>query len=230
MNAPALPDSDDTSPVMRSCIRDRIRDELMQRILSGDLKPGERLKELGLAAEFDVSQAPVREALRELETLGLVISERYRGSRVRAFDRQELLDAYELRATLEVRALELAGCPSGARLKQLEHLLERMRQNLSTDLSSYIEAAVSLHRQIVESCGNRAILGAWETYNWPVRAHMAVMRMSEQQARLARMLEHHVELLSSLRASNLGTAAVQLRQIFSIFMDMLGEEPASPTA
>ena len=63
--------------------RDRIRGALLKRISEGVYQPGERLKEMTLAREFNVSQAPVREAFRELETLGVLISEHYRGTRVR---------------------------------------------------------------------------------------------------------------------------------------------------
>ena len=67
----------------RSCLSDHIRRELARRILDGTLKPGERLVELKIAAEFESSQTPVREALRELESLRLVESSPYRGTRVR---------------------------------------------------------------------------------------------------------------------------------------------------
>jgi DNA-binding GntR family transcriptional regulator len=60
----------------RTCMRDRIRDVLVARILDGTYAAGTQLKELILAREFNVSQAPIREALRELEGAGLVVSER----------------------------------------------------------------------------------------------------------------------------------------------------------
>jgi DNA-binding GntR family transcriptional regulator len=60
----------------RVCMRDRIRDVLVARILDGTYAAGLQLKELSLAREFNVSQAPIREALRELEGTGLVTSVR----------------------------------------------------------------------------------------------------------------------------------------------------------
>src|SRR3954467_12220729 len=92
----------------RVCTRDYIRDTLVSRILDGHYPAGTQLKELSLAREFSVSQAPIREALRELEGSGLVTSERYRGTRVRGADLREMRDSYELRATMEARAVELA--------------------------------------------------------------------------------------------------------------------------
>jgi len=105
--------------IQRSCMRDKIRDVIVTRILDGSYAAGERLIELSLAREFNVSQAPVREALRELEALGLVQSERYRGTRVRKADTRELMEAYEMRAVLEERAAQLAvPCPPQARCKK----------------------------------------------------------------------------------------------------------------
>ena len=91
----------------RTCMRDRIRDVLVSRILDGTYPAGMQLKELTLAREFNVSQAPIREALRELEGSGLVLSERYRGTHVRGADLDEMRESYELRTTLEIRAIEL---------------------------------------------------------------------------------------------------------------------------
>src|SRR3954453_6284024 len=97
----------DEPTVKRTCMRDRIRDVLVARILDGTYPAGLQLKELTLAREFNVSQAPIREARRELEGSGLVTSERYRGTHVRGADLDEMRQSYELRATLEVRAVEL---------------------------------------------------------------------------------------------------------------------------
>ena len=79
--------------VGRACMRHHIRDAIVSRILEGVYSPGTRLKELALAREFNVSQAPVREALRELEALHLVQTEHYRGTRVRSIDLAELAEA-----------------------------------------------------------------------------------------------------------------------------------------
>ena len=74
-------------------MRDRIRDVLVGRILDGTYPAGTQLKELILAREFNVSQTPIREALRELEGSGLVTSERFRGTRVRGADWAEMRES-----------------------------------------------------------------------------------------------------------------------------------------
>src|SRR5262245_65717968 len=89
------------STISRTVLREQVKDILLHRIASGDLKPGERLVETRIAAELGTSQAPVREALRDLELLRMVESEPFRGARVRAFGDDELIEVYPVRAVLE---------------------------------------------------------------------------------------------------------------------------------
>src|SRR4051794_41844851 len=78
-------------------LRDQIKDVLLQRILDGEYSPGQRIVEIRVAEEFGVSQAPVREALRELEILRLVVSQPFRGGRVRDGGPDEVAQAYPVR-------------------------------------------------------------------------------------------------------------------------------------
>jgi DNA-binding GntR family transcriptional regulator len=87
-------------PVRRSNLREQIKDVILQRIVEGVYGPGSRLVETRIAQELGVSQAPVREALRDLERLACVVHEPYRGCSVRAFSAAELMDAFPVRAAL----------------------------------------------------------------------------------------------------------------------------------
>jgi len=94
--------------ISRTVLREQVKDVLLQRIVSGELEPGDRLVETRIAQELGTSQAPVREALRDLELLRLVESEPFRGSRVRGFGEKELVEVYPVRASLEELAARLA--------------------------------------------------------------------------------------------------------------------------
>src|SRR3954469_5532072 len=94
--------------VARQMLKDQIREVLLERILDGTYAPGERIVETQVASEFSVSQGPVREALRELETLGMVVSEPYRGARVREVTPAELAEVYPVRALIEGYAAQEA--------------------------------------------------------------------------------------------------------------------------
>src|ERR687891_2640789 len=116
------------APVLRSNLREQIKDVMLQRIVSGAYPPGARLVETRIAQELGVSQAPVREALRDLEQLGCIVHEPFRGCSVRAFSAEELLEAFPVRAALEALAARLAAERiTDAELAELERQLERMR-------------------------------------------------------------------------------------------------------
>src|SRR5436309_13415825 len=87
--------------VLRRVLREEIREQLIDDILSGRLAPGTRIVETRLAQELGVSQAPVREALRDLELFGFVVSSPFRGTQVRQISPEDLLQIYPVRAALE---------------------------------------------------------------------------------------------------------------------------------
>jgi DNA-binding GntR family transcriptional regulator len=83
-------------------------EQIRSAIVESRYKAGQRLVEQRIAAEFELSRTPVREALRRLEAEGLVVSERNRGAVVRHLALDDVVDLYELRARLESYAAELA--------------------------------------------------------------------------------------------------------------------------
>src|SRR4249920_688660 len=113
--------------VARTVLREQIKDVLLQRIASGELQPGERLVETRIAQELGTSQAPVREALRDLELLRMVESEPFRGARVRGFGDDELIEVYPVRAVLEDLAAKEAAKLLDGDVAVLEHEVEEMR-------------------------------------------------------------------------------------------------------
>jgi DNA-binding GntR family transcriptional regulator len=198
----------------RTCMRDRIRDVLVARILDGTYPAGMQLKELTLAREFNVSQAPIREALRELEGSGLVTSERYRGTHVRGADLDEMRESYELRATLEVRSVEL-GIPYGDEvIAHLEAQLQEMRAASDRDSDRYIEAALSFHRRLIEASGNRVFVTVWDSLHFEVRGRIALRRIAEQGGEQMPLVELHQVLVDRARERDVAGAAATVRKIF----------------
>lgn len=202
--------------IKRTCMRDRVRDVLVARILDGTYPAGQRLKELSLAREFNVSQAPIREALRELEASGLVYSERYRGTRVRGTDLQEMRESYELRMVLEVRAVELGVPYSPEVLAALTGHLSAMSVAFNrNDLQNFAEQALLMHRQLVLASGNRTFLNAWDSLHWEVRGRVALQRIAGRREELKAFIELHESLLAKLQQGNVLAATKDLRTIFS---------------
>lgn len=200
--------------VKRMCMRDRIRDVLVARILDGTYPAGMQLKELTLAREFNVSQAPIREALRELEGSGLVTSERYRGTHVRGADLDEMRESYELRATIEVRAVEL-GVPFPAEvLDVLEGQLQQMTAAVHQDSERYIDSALKFHRRLIEASGNRVFVTVWDSLHFDVRGRIALRRIAEKGQGLGPFVDMHRTLVDQLRAGDVAAAVESVRTIF----------------
>jgi DNA-binding GntR family transcriptional regulator len=207
--------------VKRRCMRDHIRDVLVARILDGTYPPGTQLKELSLAREFNVSQAPIREALRELEGTGLVTSERYRGTRVRGADFQEMRESYELRATLEMRAVELAIPLAPEVLLELENCLRQMKAAVkNSDVESYIVEALSLHRHLIVASNNRTFVSVWDSLHWDVRGRIAVERFARQGGGFVSLIELHEALLVKIKAQDVAASTALVREIFTRVSDV----------
>lgn len=201
---------------LRVCMRDRIRETLVTRILDGTYPTGTKLKELPLAREFNVSQAPIREALRELEGSGLVSCERYRGTRVRGADIEELLEAYELRAIMEIRSVELAVPYAATALEEFARCLREMSAAVARDdRERYIDEALRLHRGLVAGSGNRSFLRLWDSLHWEVRGRIALRRIAAQRHGLKPLLGVHRSLLARLRAGDVAGATRKLKELFA---------------
>jgi DNA-binding GntR family transcriptional regulator len=198
----------------RTCMRDQIRDVLVARILDGTYPAGTQLKELSLAREFNVSQAPIREALRELEGSGLVVSERFRGTRVRGADFAEMRESYELRTMLEVRSVEIAAPYAPQLISDLDNLVRVMDVALKNDdQERYIEQALRFHRRLVESSGNRTFLNVWDSLLWDVRGRIALRRFIETGKSLKPLIAVHRALVVRMRAQDAAGAAERVREI-----------------
>jgi len=133
---------------------------LRQKIVSGELASGDRLKEREICTELDVSRTPVREALRQLQADGLVVIEPRRGGVVAGISHHEAEEIYGLGVLLESYGARLAATRAEAEdLAKLDKILLEMEEVLRDDTpaarSRYLELDSDLHRTIVLATGNR---------------------------------------------------------------------------
>lgn len=141
-------------------LRDVVFNTLRQEILTGKLKPGERLMEIHLANKLGVSRTPIREAIRKLELEGLVIMIPRRGAEVAQITLKSLKDVMEVRRALDVLAIELA-CERMGReeLDSLHQACENFKAAVRTkDTRIMAEADVAFHDKIVLSTGNTRLI------------------------------------------------------------------------
>ena len=140
-------------------LRDVVFNTLRKAILTGQLKPGERLMEVHLANSLGVSRTPIREAIRKLELEGLVIMIPRRGAEVARITEKSLKDVLEVRRALDVLSVELA-CDRITE-EDIERLLNACQDfeqaARGKDTSVIAKADVDLHDIIVEATGNQRL-------------------------------------------------------------------------
>ena len=184
-----------TPPVVQS-LREQIREHIVEGIVSGRWKPGERIVERRIAVELEVSQTPVREALRELETLRLIESAPNKGVRVKELSAADLEEIYPVRAGLEQIAAELAapllaGDASALR-PHVEALYEADRLG---DGEAQVRHTVAFHRELVRAAGNSVLLHTWEGLGIEVWTALSIRWLGTVQQSYA---EEHEAVLAAI--------------------------------
>lgn len=141
-------------------LRDVVFNTLRKAILTGQLKPGERLMEVHLANRLGVSRTPIREAIRKLELEGLVVMIPRRGAEVAKITEKSLQDVLEVRRALDVLSVELA-CEriTPEDLERLRVACDKFEKATHTkDTTLIAKADVCYHDIIVEATGNQRLI------------------------------------------------------------------------
>ena len=157
-----------TKPIeKRPLYRDEIRSAIKRAIMKGELKPGDRIIETRWAKELGVSQSPVREAIRELEMIGLVENIPYQGCFVKKVTKKDMRDSYKVRLHLELLGLQGAlENVSEEQIQEIHSILKDMECAAeSNNFDLYIKKDVLFHKKIIEISQNDALLRSWEQCN-----------------------------------------------------------------
>ncbi len=179
---------------------------IRQSILSGYYRPGQRLTETALAEEVQTSRTPVVNALKALCNQGLVRYEPNRGYWVREFSIREVLDAYEVRASLEGLACRLAaerGLSSAALagLEECIHIgnsITRGAELQPGEHAAYQQMNVRFHNAISEASGNTQLPHfVRQSHDLPLASNRVVMWQSLEIVR--RSHDAHVRIVDALR-------------------------------
>jgi DNA-binding GntR family transcriptional regulator len=195
--------------VKRSTLKDQIKALLIQRILEGEYRSGDRLVELKIAREMGTSQAPVREALRELASLRLVENAPHKGTRVRSLGKQELLETFLVRGALEECATRLATPTLKTALAPLKAAIKDMAAAArQKDLKKVMEASTRFHRLVVEAAGNRVLLDTWLSLH--IETHTLVTLL-QSRLDLASVAPSHDAIVDAIATGDSEAAAKAAR-------------------
>ncbi|MDB5890398.1 MAG: transcriptional regulator, GntR family [Polaromonas sp.] len=232
-----------TDPNLLSGVRDTslaklVRDDMLGMILKGVLVPGQRINEPDVASRLQVSRVPVREALRELESSGLVVSRKHSGVFVRQLDAAEILDLYQLRGLLDGFAgrcaAQLQGQSRQALLDTLEASAAAMIEAAARhDVQHYYAENLHFHWAIVEATGNRQLI---DTYRGIVqKLHISRLKNLSQDIGMQASIAEHVEIMAAVRdANDARCEALMSRHVAGAFIRLrdaaAGADPASAAA
>ena len=180
-------------------LRDVVFNTLRQEILTGKMKPGERLMEIHLANKLGVSRTPIREAIRKLELEGLVIMIPRKGAEVAQISWKSLKDVLEVRRALDVLAIELA-CErmTQEELESLYRACESFEEATKTkDTRKIAEADVAFHDIIVASTGNKRLIQLVNNLSEQMYRYRFEYIKDSSQHRM--LIEEHKEMYRSIQ-------------------------------
>lgn len=188
-------------------LRDVVFNTLRRAILTGELKPGERLMEIHLANRLGVSRTPIREAIRKLELEGLVTMIPRRGAEVAQITEKSLQDVLEVRRALDALSVELA-CDriSPEALHALGEACDAFAAATKTkDTKKIAEADVALHDIIVQAADNSRLVSL--VNNLSEQMYRYRFEYLKDASAHGQLIEEHRIIYESIRKKDKKTAA-----------------------
>lgn len=185
-------------PVQRRTLHDHAYGALQKAILDGHLVPGERLVEVDLSASLGISRGPLREAIRQLESEGLVVRHSHQGTHVVKPTARDIIELYGVRAALE----------SFAAAQGLDTLRTSGIHLMRDELSGLADAAgarnwarvavldIAWHKHIVDASCNKHLERLWRTANGPL--HVLYTSLAARVYEPQQVRERHLEVIEIL--------------------------------
>ncbi|MCK9287912.1 MAG: GntR family transcriptional regulator [Sphaerochaetaceae bacterium] len=187
-------------------IKDQVYQIIRDNILSEQLKPGDRINEVQIAKDLNVSRSPVRSAINELIGEGLLESIPNKFVKVRKLTEKQILDIYELRLLVEGYAVE----------KTIEHLDEEMKRMLCdfrdqfiacstyAMLDTYVEIDTQFHEFLIKASGNDVVYETLHRVALLINPFRVISLKSEK--RFIESIDEHIELIEAICNKNLEKA------------------------
>lgn len=202
-------------------LRERVHEHLKGEILANRYPPGSELLEVPLSEELGVSRGPIREALRSLESEGLVEITPRHGAFVTSLSKRDFLEAYQVREALEALGVRLA-VPrlTEAGLDALDERLDEMAVHAASgDVDAFFEANAGFHEAFMDASGNRKLVEVYQrlmAQMGPYRRPSALLR-----GNVERSIAEHRDILVAARARDVEAAVARLMKHVEVPQRML---------
>lgn len=183
-----------------SSLTDELVDIIRDRILKGEYRIGEKIKENQIATEFKVSRTPIREAFKQLESEGLIDYIPNRGCFAKGFTREDIEDIYAVRKALEIMAVEWAVSRiSDLQIEALKEQSDLMEfYTTKKDSDKVLELNSVYHDIIYDAAGSRFMAQILRSYKEYIEQTRKVILY--EQTYLEEILSEHKNILEAIIA------------------------------
>ncbi|MFC5405947.1 GntR family transcriptional regulator [Cohnella soli] len=184
-------------------LRQRVMSDIRNAIIKGHLKPGDKLKELDISKQMSISRGPIREALRDLEALGLVVSSPYRETTVADVRKEEVTELLiPIRLKLELFALKHSVAKRNEEFyEHLETSVAKMKKFATDgDLPALVEEDILFHELVLALDDSSYTLQIWSGIVNRLRLHF--IKNTSRFDDLGKVADDHAQLLSVLRSGD----------------------------
>lgn len=201
---------------------EQVVDAFIKAAAEGRILPGDRVVEADIASQLNVSRVPVREALRLLESQGIVVNKPYRGMRMMDVDGKRLHQILVVRTSLEqlaVREVKAAYRRNRHVILGMEAALADMKRAAGQqDVFALARADTAFHRELCRAAGNEVLLQIWETL---ARKLTIIFGLAVLKKDIHSIYREHVELLRLIKESGIRTLERAVHEHIVRYTEML---------
>lgn len=198
--------------ITRATFRVQVADQLRQAIIRGEIVPGSQVTEVELAGRFGISRGPLREAMSQLASEGLLTTVPYTGTRVMTVSIDDIREIYSLRTALETLAFRHVwpqrGAEFGAEIERRHiALLETV---VRADSFASTAAELRLHSLVYEACGHKLLFETWSRIAGRLQVYLAVHQRAHN--RKAPLYDAHERYVKLAQGRNLDAMITEIEQ------------------
>jgi DNA-binding GntR family transcriptional regulator len=202
----------------RSTLRERALEALRSAIMSGQYRPGERLKEVELAEHLGVSRGTVRQALQHLQQEGLITVSNRSMLRVNSLSPVEVRELFRVRAALEGLAVKrIIALPERQGVVSALREAAALLADADVDFPSRVEADLRFHLQLCRLSGNSMLVETWRYLEGRIR--IVIMDAGPDKAPVMMSQDRHVFIIDAIESGDLSIAVSAVDEHMSAAAD-----------
>lgn len=188
----------------KDALSERAYKEIMQRIITFQYKPNEVIVEADVCKDLNVSRTPLREALRRLESEGLVLKVRNQGTFVRSFTEKDIIEICDYRKLLEVYSLR--GCVEFADDEELKSIeMNYLAELKKAGGNNFFNSDLALHAMITRYCENSRMMRTLDSFSTQIG--FIRMMSSKAQDRKSKSKDEHIDIIKALQSRDLNLSS-----------------------